>query len=126
MFDLGRYVRVDERSPRDVAPRCPWPAAANEGVTGYETLQFSWGGLFDAEVPEAAPWCDTHLVRSTADGTPGPALCGLDRFDRGASPGWSVAGGLSGPGVPVRRCEGCHGARLPGLPVTGLNAEVFA
>lgn len=125
MIDLLPYVRMDEREARTVAPRCPWPAYDGAAASGYETLQFSWGGLFDSVVPAEPPWCDTHLVRSTEVGTPGPTLCGIDRT-AGASPGWSVGGGLSGPDVPVAACADCAALRDGALPVRGLNSEAFA
>jgi hypothetical protein len=97
-----------------------------DGVVKYETLQFSWGGFFDATVDPRRPWSQTHLVRSTKDGTPGPTLCGIERFSGDPTiPGWSVGGGLSGPDVPVEVCERCDAARNPTLPVTGLNNHLY-
>ncbi|HEY3958697.1 MAG TPA: hypothetical protein VGM53_35495 [Streptosporangiaceae bacterium] len=87
-------------------------------VTALVTLQFTWGGLFDA-----SPAGDLiHLVRSTARGTPGPTLCGVDRFAPGG-PGWSVGGGVDGPGIILQPCPGCVStarASFPGLPVSGI------
>lgn len=40
-------------------------------------------------------------------------------------PGWSIGGGVSGPDIPVTRCEACAAARDPELVVYGLNADVF-
>ena len=57
-------------------------------ITGYSTLQFHWGGLFDSKPADNL----IHLVRSTNRGTPGPTLCGLERFAADA-PGFSVGGG---------------------------------
>jgi hypothetical protein len=82
------------------------------------TLQFANGGLFDAE-----PVGPIHLIRSTKHGTPGPTLCGIDRFANGA-PGWSVGGGVTGPDVHPVACEGCQEAR-DDLPVGGLFRSLF-
>lgn len=87
-------------------------------VTGLTTLQFAWGGLFDAKPADQM----IHLVRSTSRGTPGPTLCGRDRFAKD-SPGWSVGGGVTGPDLTLTPCSGCADkAResFPGLPVSGL------
>jgi len=62
-----------------------------------------------------------HLVRRTRRGTPGPPLCGLDRFHPD-SPGWSVGGGISGDYMP---CPECAAAAEP-LPVDGMFAALFA
>lgn len=112
-------------------------------IAGYETLQFSWGGLI-GEPCTTEPWSLTHLVARIDGGTPGPTLCGIERFrpnigkwmrgfvrmyeqERDATvPGWSVGGGLIGPDIPVVGCDGCDAARDKALPVTGLNASVYA
>ncbi|QOP64954.1 hypothetical protein SEA_BRYNNIE_56 [Arthrobacter phage Brynnie] len=74
-------------------------------VVALATLQFSRGGLFDGR--PVGP--EIHLVRMVANGgTPGPTLCGLDRFAKDA-PGWSVGGGITGAGIEVRPCPGCEG-----------------
>lgn len=61
----------------------------------------------------------THLVRrNEKGGTPGPTLCGLTRFDerdpetwalieKADLPGWSVGGGVFGPGVEQVECQAC-------------------
>lgn len=91
-------------------------------VVGLVTLQFANGGLFDSQpVDDYA----VHLVRFTAKGTPGPTLCLLDRFHP-KSAGWSVGGGISGPGIVHKPCPGCADAardQFPGLAVTGLGAR---
>jgi hypothetical protein len=94
-------------------------------VTGLVTLQFSWGGLFDSRPADGYA---VHLVRCTDRGTPGPTLCGIDRFHSG-TPGWSVGGGLSGPDIVHTPCPGCTEAareQFPGLAVTGLGAREVA
>lgn len=92
-------------------------------TVGLVTLQFANGGLFDSKpVDDYA----VHLVRCAAKGgTPGPTLCGIDRFHP-QSAGWSVGGGLSGPGIVHKPCPGCAAAareQFPGLKVTGLGAK---
>jgi hypothetical protein len=91
-------------------------------VVGLVTLQFLNGGLFDSKpVDDYA----VHLITATTRGTPGPTLCGLDRFHP-QSAGWSVGGGISGPGIVHKPCPGCAEAareQFPGLPVTGLGAK---
>ncbi|WNM69504.1 hypothetical protein SEA_RUCHI_57 [Arthrobacter phage Ruchi] len=83
-------------------------------VVALATLQFSRGGLFDK------PLGDIHLVRMVANGgTPGPTLCGMDRFAPG-SPGWSVGGGVTGTGIELAPCLGCEevaGLNYAGAPV---------
>lgn len=84
-------------------------------VTGLATLQ-----VYSRARAPLSPGGTTytiHLVRSTATGTPGPALCGLERFGP-AAPGWSLSGGESGPNVIQSPCWGCAGvaaASFPGL-----------
>ncbi|WAB09167.1 hypothetical protein SEA_EESA_57 [Arthrobacter phage Eesa] len=72
-------------------------------IVALATLQFSRGGLFDSR-----PLPEIHLVRMAAGaGTPGPTLCGIDRFAKDA-PGWSVGGGVSGAGIEAVPCPGCE------------------
>jgi hypothetical protein len=101
--------------PRREAPvRC----LEDKTVIALCTLQFSWGGLFDGR---PADGYQVHLVRSTPNGTPGPSLCGIDRFAKDA-PGWSVGGGVSGPSAEHKPCPGCADVareQFPGLPVAG-------
>lgn len=91
-------------------------------ITALSTLQWCWGGLFDG-----VPVMDICLVRSTDRGTPGPTLCGKDRFAKDA-PGWSVGGGISGPGIVNERCAACEAVRLaefPTLPIDGTFKGLF-
>lgn len=94
-----------------------------EPVTGVRTCQLQP----DPDLPRGYL---IHLVRSTRLGTPGPLLCGTNRFGVGA-PGWSVGGGVSGPGVQLVACAGCvMVARrdFPGLtvPAHNVGASVIA
>lgn len=67
----------------------------------------------------------THLVRSAfGGGTPGPTLCGIDRFAP-TSPGWSIAGGVTGGDTRDTPCPDCNRARDIGLEVYGLAPERF-
>jgi len=94
-------------------------------VTGLVTLQFGAGGLLDSSPVDGYA---VHLVRCTGRGTPGPTLCGIDRFHP-ESAGWSVGGGMSGPDITHAPCPGCaETARteFPGLAVTGLGAREMA
>lgn len=88
-------------------------------ITYLATLQFSWGGLFDGTPADRL----IHLVRGTERGTPGATLCGVDRFAKDA-PGWSVGGGVDGPGMVHTPCPDCvEVARrdFSGLPVKGMS-----
>jgi hypothetical protein len=94
-------------------------------VIGLMTLQFLNGGLFDSKPVDDYT---VHLVTATTKGTPGPTLCRLDRFHP-QSAGWSVGGGISGPGIVHKPCPGCSEVartRFPGLEVTGLGAREMA
>jgi hypothetical protein len=104
-----------DRRSADVALPCP----CDPTVRVLITLQFSWGGLLDAR-PTADNYA-VHLVRQAATGTPGPALCGIERFGPDA-PGWSLGGGVTGAGIEHRPCAGCADvarAEFPGLPIVG-------
>jgi len=108
-----RYHPDPTPSPRG-CPRDPQ-------VRALVTLQFSWGGLLDGR---PADNYQVHLVRCTNRGTPGPSLCGIDRFGEN-SPGWSVGGGTSGPHTACAGCAAVAAADFPGLPVNGLGADVM-
>jgi hypothetical protein len=90
---------------------------------GLFTLQWAAGGLFDGRL---VPGYDVCLVRALRHGgTPGPTLCGRDRFTRGdGQPGWSVGGGISGPNVDNKPCAACVAVReqdYPTLAVAGMR-----
>lgn len=94
-------------------------------VTHLVTLQMAWGGLFDSHPSDGY---EAHLVRGTSRGMPGPTLCGIDRFAKDA-PGWSVGGGVSGPGITNEPCAGCvtvAAKDFRGLPITGLASDAVA
>lgn len=96
----------------------PTADRADEEIIALCTLQFSWGGLLDFQPADGYA---VHLVRQTRTGTPGPTLCGIDRFATDG-PGWSRGGGISGPNITHKPCPGCASTareQFPGLPVTG-------
>lgn len=108
----------------DLCSSCVVPQAS----TGYVTLQFAWGGVFTTRLPEDEPWSLMHLVPEPSRG---PILCGINRHasmtsDGRPTPGWSLGGGLSGPGIAVRVCEPCSTVRDRTLQIHGLNADAFA
>jgi hypothetical protein len=91
------------------------PDQRERPVTGLVTLQFGPRTYDDYLV---------HLVRETNHGTPGPTLCGIERFEHGG-PGWSVGGGSTGGGIPHNPCRGCAAAArrdFRDLPIRGLGA----
>jgi hypothetical protein len=101
-------------------------------ITSLATLQFAWGGLLDSEPTDFL----VHLLRrDDRGGTPGPTLCDIDRFDP-VGPGWSVGGGVSGPGIELSACERCVAVAhrdYPGLtvgtctqPFSGVVVEALA
>lgn len=98
---------------------------ADREVVYLETLQFSWGGLFDSRLADGGL---IHLVEHYYSGA-GPALCGIDRHAKD-SPGWSLGGGLSGPNIPQIPCEGCVAVakeKFADLPIGGgCGSKVIA
>lgn len=106
-----------------------------DGITALVTCQmgasYSVRALFG---PRKAVY-DVHLVRyrgavpGYSGGTPGPTLCDIDRFGDDA-PGWTLGGGVDGPGVVQMRCTECTEVAFsdfPGLPIDGrpAQAELF-
>ncbi|QGH74548.1 hypothetical protein HYQ03_gp61 [Arthrobacter phage Kuleana] len=94
-------------------------------VVALATCQFSWGGLFSTNAVDPK----IHLVRMTATaGFAGPTLCGIDRFDKDG-PGFSMGGGVTGPGIAPVPCPGCEraaGLDYPQAPIWGATfADVF-
>lgn len=80
---------------------------AEEPVTGLATCQMGRPGDDYTLIPSTIQRSyHVHLVRGTATGTPGPTLCGIDRFAADAA-GWSMGGGIHGPGVVQVPCAGC-------------------
>ena len=101
------------------------PTAGTRPIVGLVTLQFIDGGLFNGKPVDDYT---VHLITATDRGTPGPTLCGIDRFHEDNA-GWSVGGGIGGPGITHKPCPGCADrarAAFPGLEVTGLGAREMA
>lgn len=86
------------------------PHEMPEPLPGHETCRTSSGSTQT-----------THLVSLDEYGSNGgrPTVCGLSRFDRYSAdgrripgtadlPGWSMGGGISGPGVVQIQCPGCY------------------
>jgi hypothetical protein len=67
--------------------------------------QLSWGGLFDGRPADSV----LHLVRQIRTGTPGPTLCGIDRFNpSGPGGGWCRSRlGTFVTGKPWPMCLDC-------------------
>ena len=105
-----------------------YPSAAPADTIGLVTLQFGMTGLvvFD----HTPVMDDIHLLTvKTGGGTPGPTLCGIDRFGKDA-PGWSVGGGMRDDRQLPRACPDCVAraqadyAHVP-LPAGGLFGDLF-
>lgn len=92
-------------------------------VAALETCQFSWGGLFDSRPASR----EIHLVRAARTGTPGPTLCGIDRFGPD-TPGFSMGGGISDPSaIACPACVKVADLDYPLQPVRGsMWAGLFA
>lgn len=77
--------------------------------SGYACCRFASGGLIGARPIGNT----THLVRATGTGTPGPTLCGIDRFAKD-TPGWSIHEYRNGnpfdphSGRPIEVCDLCE------------------
>jgi len=105
----------------------------NADIDGLITLQFGGQRVSDRHPLSRLT---VHAVRSRrsrpglAGGTPGPTLCDIDRFFPDG-PGWSVGGGVMGPGMKFHACYLCgQVARrdFPGLAISGSLqlAQAFA
>lgn len=114
------YRAADDWPETSPGARTDRVCPEDKTVVALVTLQFGWGGLFNP-TPAADQWA-VHLVRRAASGgTPGPTLCGVDRFADDA-PGWSVGGGTTGPDIVHTPCPGCTDMarqEFLGLPVCG-------
>lgn len=63
-----------------------------------------------------------HLAAPSKHGT-GPCLCGFDRF--APDVGFSVGGGVTGPGYRHHPCAECA-ALVGGRTISGTHAQLFA
>lgn len=78
---------------------------------------------------ESGPRLTLHLAGPAPLGGTGPCICGFDRHARDENGrsivGFSVGGGVTGPGVQHLVCADC--ASLAGdRPIRGTNAALFA
>lgn len=72
---------------------------------------------------ESGPRLIVHLAGPGETGGTGPCICGFDRH--AAKVGFSVGGGVTGPGVKHDVCAVC--ARMSdGRPISGVHAGLFA
>ncbi|AUV61617.1 hypothetical protein PP502_gp52 [Gordonia phage Beenie] len=62
-----------------------------------------------------------HLAAPSRFGT-GPCLCGFDRFGPGI--GFSVGGGVTGPGYVHYPCRDCADL-IDSRPIRGTHADLF-
>ncbi|CPS10747.1 Uncharacterised protein [Mycobacteroides abscessus subsp. abscessus] len=70
---------------------------------------------------------DVHLAGPTARGGTGPCLCGFDRHRRVNGVhvvGFSVGGGVTGPGFRHHPCAECA-ALADGRNIRGTHASLF-
>lgn len=65
---------------------------------------------------------DVHLAGPSERGGTGPCLCGFDRF--ASDVGFSIGGGVSGPGYTHHPCAQCA-ALAEGRSVVGTHAGLF-
>lgn len=65
---------------------------------------------------------DVHLAAPAKRGGTGPCLCGFDRF--GTDIGFSVGGGVTGPGYQHHPCMECA-ALVDGREIVGTHAGLF-
>lgn len=65
---------------------------------------------------------DVHLAGPTERGGTGPCLCGFDRFANNV--GFSVGGGVTGPGYHHNACGECA-ALAAGRAVSGTHRNLF-
>lgn len=126
---MNDRIGTDQPSLRSVGN----PPTSDNGVTsteltrepdplfGYFTLQWAVGGLFDSRLVPGWSTCLIAVSRSGSHLDGRLTLCGKYRFDKNG-PGWSIRGGVSGPGVNDQACEKCLALRRPDLPVAGLTA----
>lgn len=103
----------------------------NADITGLITLQFAGG----QHAVFTRPWI--HAVRSRAaipgvrlPGTPGPTLCGIERF-ADDTPGWALGGGLIDDRTEYFGCYLCGRVarnEFPGRAIHGSRrlAEAFS
>jgi hypothetical protein len=114
----SEIIGTDKLTREEIATLLGAEPDAERVVDGLTTLQFAWGGLCDSEPADNL----IHLVRSfRRAGTSTSTLCDIDRNAPG-SPGFSVGGGVDGPGIVLTPCPGCVAkarAEFAGLKISG-------
>ncbi len=121
-MDIRECIIVNENATGSLRLGGTYPDEDDE-IVSLATLQFGSGGLFDAKPVDDYK---VHLVREKAcGGTPGPTLCGIQRFHPEGA-GWSVRGGITPRGHAFTPCDGCaevRAARFPTFEIHGLGKE---
>lgn len=78
---------------------------------------------------DAGPNLTIHLAGPSETGGTGPILCGFNRFQRDEDGhyaiGFSVGGGITGPGIEHDVCTGCVDL-ADGRQIKGTNAAKVA
>lgn len=72
---------------------------------------------------ESGTELNVHLVAPANGGGFGPCLCGFDRF--AADVGFSIGGGVTGPGYQHHPCMECL-ALVDGREIVGTHARLFS
>lgn len=101
------------------------PPAASETLTTVEcSMPRATYTLF-----ESGPRLKLHLAGRGKQGGTGPCICGFDRHARDEDGrsivGFSVGGGVTGPGVQHLVCTDCS-SLAGGRQIRGTNAALFA
>ena len=120
-----RVTRLDIEDAEEADRARRVPASAGEVLT---TVECSMPGE-RYTLLGSGPHLALHLAGPAAGGGTGPCICGFDRHARDADGrhivGFSVGGGITGPGVRHAVCAGCA-ALAGGRTIRGTNAALFA
>ncbi|MBM4573157.1 hypothetical protein GS905_24810 [Rhodococcus hoagii] len=96
-------------------------------MTDLVTIECSRPGS-DYSLFVSATNLDVHLAGPGAQGGTGPILCGFDRFARDEAGrflvGFSVGGGVSGPGYRHYPCTECADL-ADGRSISGTHKNLF-
>ncbi|TFD41733.1 hypothetical protein E3T37_03515 [Cryobacterium sp. TMT2-10] len=121
--DRVTRLAVEDAEAADRARRVP--AAARAVLTTVECSMPCEGYTLLDSGPNLA----LHLAGPGKLGGTGPCICGFDRHARDENGrhivGFSVGGGITGPGVWHTVCAGCA-ALAAGRTIRGMNAALFA
>jgi hypothetical protein len=92
-------------------------------MSGLTTVEVSAPG--DAyTLTQAGPTLVVHLAGPGATGGVGPCICGFNRFARDV--GFSVGGGVSGPGYTHLPCPECAALAGEDNQIGGMHRAMFA